>query len=274
MIRNAALASRFLNRPLALLPSHAAMLFEMIRSDAQPMALLGGPVAEPRAYKPYPVIDGVAVVSVSGCLVHGYDWYSWGPQTAYERIRQALALAFEDDEARAVALCIDSPGGECSGCFDLADAIYAAREIKPVWAIVDEACYSAAYALGSSAERLLVPRTGGVGSIGVIWQHTSIAGALEQAGIAVTTLTYGARKADGNPTAPFSDEAAARIQADIDTLGELFVETVARNRGIAASKIRDMQAGTFLGRAGVSAGLADDVLSADAAMLALIELVA
>jgi len=33
------------------------------------------------------------------------------------------------------------------------------------------------------------------------------------------------------PTTPLSDEAESKMQADIDTLGEMFVALVARNRG-------------------------------------------
>ncbi|WP_325095499.1 S49 family peptidase, partial [Burkholderia contaminans] len=59
-------------------------------------------------------------------------------------------------------------------------------------------------------------------------------------------------------------------QSDIDAMGELFVETVARNRGLAASKVRDTQAATYLGERGVKLGLADAVMPPDAAFRALL----
>ena len=274
MIRNALLAARFLNRPLAMLESQSVLLLDMIRSGTQPAALSPELNDRDAGHKPYQVVGAVAVIPVRGCLLHGAGWYWWGYSTAYDQIRGAFAAAINDDAVRAIALLIDSPGGECAGCYDVVDAIYAMRGTKPVHAIVDETAYSAAYAIASAADRIWVPRTGGVGSIGIIWQHTSIAGALEKAGIEVETFTFGALKAEGQPERRLSDDAAKRVQADIDTLGELFVDTVARNRSIAASAVRDTQAGTFMGAAGVAAGLADEVSSADAAFMAILDLVA
>ena len=274
MIRNALLASRFLNQPLALLPAQSALLFDMVQSDPARVALTPGALDRDGGWKPYTVVGSVAIIAIRGVLVHGSGWYWWGYSTAYDQIRDAAALALDDDTVRAIVLLIDSPGGECAGCFDLADAIYGMRGSKPIHAIVDEAAYSAAYALASATDKIWVPRSGGVGSIGIIQQHTSIVGALEKAGVEVTLFTYGDFKADGYPETKLSDGAVKRIQADIDVLGDLFVDTVARNRGIEASKIRSMQAGTFLGAAGVEAKLADAVSSADAAFLAVLELAA
>ena len=57
-------------------------------------------------------------------------------------------------------LDIDSPGGEVSGCFDLVDTIAAARGQKPIWSIVDDCACSAAYAIASAADRIILPRDG------------------------------------------------------------------------------------------------------------------
>ncbi|TOL42864.1 serine peptidase, partial [Vibrio parahaemolyticus] len=70
-----------------------------------------------------------------------------------------------------ICLDIDSPGGEVAGCFDLVDLIYELRGKKPIYAILSENAYSAAYAIASAADKIYVPRTGGVGSVGVIVIH-------------------------------------------------------------------------------------------------------
>nr|WP_025826142.1 S49 family peptidase [Acetobacter persici] len=128
-------------------------------------------------------------------------------------------------------------------------------------AIVDEMACSAGYALASAAETITLPRTGEVGSIGVVSMHVDITGALEQDGIKVTTFQFGDRKTDGYPTTPLSDEAIKSQQADTDSLGALFVSTVARNRGLKPEAITDMQAAVYRGQLGVEAGLADAVMS-------------
>lgn len=219
----------------------------------------------------YDLVAGVAVLSITGILVPtlGTMAHCEGA-TAYDAIRARFLTALADPAADAIVLSIDSGGGRVDSLFDLVDLIYSARSIKPLMAILCESAYSAAYALASACEQITVPRSGGVGSIGVIAEHMDISGMLDKAGVKVTLLTYGDRKADGNDTQPLSDPALSRMQHDIDTLGEMFVETVARNRGIPADAVRNTEAGTFMGQAGVDAGLADRVMAPDAAFRELL----
>jgi signal peptide peptidase SppA len=170
-----------------------------------------------------------------------------------------------DPEVAGICLDIDSPGGEVAGCFDLVDEIYHARGSKPIHAILTENAYSAAYAIASAADRIHVPRTGGVGSVGVIVIHCDWSQRIKEDGLAVTIITYGDRKAESNPYVKLSDQARAAIQDDVDTMGRLFVSTVARNRGISEKTIRNTQAACFLAADGVQLGLADAVMTPDAA---------
>lgn len=225
--------------------------------------------ANPR--KGYEVVEGIAIIEVKGTLVQKLGTLKpTSGMTGYDGIRQNFLTAMHDSAVEAIMLDIDSPGGEVSGCFDLVDTIYAARGTKPIWSILNDSAYSAAYAIASAADRITVPRTGGTGSIGVICMHVDFSAALTDAGFKVTFITYGDRKADGHPEIPLSKEALARFQADIDTMGELFVNTVARNRKIAASAVRDTQAATYLGEQGVAQRLADIVAAPDAAFRALL----
>src|SRR5260363_15750 len=120
----------------------------------------------------------------------------------YDGLRQNIWRALADPEVHALALDIDSPGGMVAGCFDLADAIFEARGEKPIWAMVNEQACSAAYALASSADVVTVPRTGTTGSIGILYLHVDVSRAQRDAGLNVTLLNYGARKADGHPARP------------------------------------------------------------------------
>ncbi|WP_233869669.1 S49 family peptidase [Paraburkholderia adhaesiva] len=277
------LAQRLFNVPLAITPDKleivmAALaerfgLTRLMRTDGE-LILLDGSYdpGEPAQEPPYEVIEGVALVPVHGTLVAKLGTlHPYSGMTGYDGIRANLAMALADDAVRAIVLDVDSPGGEVAGCFDLADAIHAARGTKPLHAILTENAYSAAYALASACDSVTVPRTGGTGSIGVIVAHVDFSKALTAAGITVTLITYGARKADASDVQPLSDEARARIQADVDTVGELFVATVARNRALTPAKVRDTEGLTYLGAAGVKAGLADAVMAPDAAFLALLD---
>lgn len=206
--------------------------------------------------------NGVATISIMGTLVQrSVGLNAFSGLKSYKEIEEDFLKAIEDSNVKAIALHIDSPGGEVSGCFDLADTIYEARGSKPIWAIVDEMACSAAYAIASAADEILAPRTASVGSIGVVWLHADYSRAERNAGIDYTFIHAGERKVDGNSYEPLSAEAAKRIQREIDDTYEIFLETVARNRGIEIEKLKNTQAATFNGREAEKIGLIDKISS-------------
>ena len=220
---------------------------------------------------PYDVDQGVAILDVSGTLVQkSSNLRPYSGMLGYNAIRHNFLAALNDKKVKAIVLSIDSPGGEVAGCFDMADLIYESRGIKPTLAILNESAYSAAYALASACEQITVPRTGGTGSVGVICMHIDQSKLIDKAGVAVTIIKYGDRKADGNQFNPLSKEALDRFQADVDEMGELFVATVARNRNLSVDVVRKTQATTFLGAAGVEIGFADAVMAPDEAFRSLL----
>ena len=276
------LAQRMFNTPLALHPAKAEVAmaalserFGITRISASDW--LGDEDRESFSRKGrdtgYDVIAGIAIVPVQGTLVQKLgSLRPYSGMTGYDGIRQAFLTALTDDAVKGIMLDIDSPGGEVAGCFDLVDEIYRARGTKPIWSVLTESAYSAAYAIASAADRIVVPRTGGVGSVGVIVMHCDWTQKVKDDGLAVTIINYGDRKAESNPYRKLSEQARDAIQQDVDAMGELFVNTVARNRGIAFKTIRSTQAATFLAAEGVELGLADAIASPDAAFRDLIAL--
>ena len=248
----------------------------LVRASGDTVILAPPDLMDERADdKPYQVVDGVAIVPVCGTLVQKLGSIRpYSGMTGYDGIRAMLAAALADAEVRAIMLDIDSPGGEVAGCFDLVDAIFAARGEKPIWAVCNEVAYSAAYAIASAADRITVPRSGGCGSIGVISILADMSKALTAGGITVHVIRYGDRKMRGNQFEPMTKDDLDEFQADIDAMGVLFCETVARNRGIPVANVTGTEAATFLGEAGVAIGLADAVLAPDAAFRALCALAA
>ena len=221
--------------------------------------------------KPYPVSpDGIAVISVSGTLVKKASWMdAESGLQSYEMIRGMVADARDDPGIRGILLDVDSPGGEVGGLFDLADEVHAAREQKPVYAIANDEAFSAAYALASSAQRLFLTRTGGVGSIGVIAVHMDQSGWDEKMGRKYTAIYAGARKNDFSTHMPLSDGARENLQGEVDRLYEMFVASVAHNRGISPALVRKTDAGLYWGEKAISAGLADQIGSFDDALAAV-----
>lgn len=212
---------------------------------------------------PYPVVDGIAVIEIAGVLIHRGGWIGQSSgQTSYEGIAAQIEAAARDPSVRAVALEIDSFGGEVAGVFDLADQIRALRRNKPVWAFVAEHAFSAGYALASQADRILLPRTGAVGSIGVVVMHADLSSQLDQDGVRVTLIHSGQHKVDGNPYEPLPEAVRDDIQREIDVLRFLFAETVAVGRAGRLSQEAALatEAATYRGMDAVAVGLADEVI--------------
>ena len=278
------LAQRVLNTPLIIHPGKAEVILAAL---GERFGISG---FTPGAFQPwhdaglaerldafgvtdrgFDLVDGVAVIPVEGTLVAKNDSIRpFSGLTGYDGIRFAFNAALADPAVAAIVLDIDSPGGEVSGCFDLVDMIAASRGKKPIWAILTESAYSAAYAVASAADKIIVPRTGGAGSIGVIAVITEMSGWLKNQGVTANIIRFGARKADGNPYEALPPEARERFQAQIDKLGELFVETVAENRGLKPEAVRDMEAATFMADEALALGLVDAVAAPEDAFAALL----
>lgn len=212
--------------------------------------------------RPFTLVDGVAVIGIAGTLVHRGAWIGQSSGlTSYEGIAAQLSVALADPSVRGIALDIDSFGGEAAGAFDLADRIRAARQVKPLHAFVGDHALSAAYALASQADHIVLSRTGAVGSIGVVAIHSDMSGALDQKGIAVTLLHAGARKVDGNPYQPLPDGVRDRMMRDLEVMRFLFAETVAAGRGSSLDHAATLatEAAVFRGAEAITAGLADEL---------------
>jgi signal peptide peptidase SppA len=272
---------KFINRPVALRIDWAAEPIAALAnhfgapriawSGGAPTPQSGrGSVPRSRGGRDLTVVDGIAIVPIYGMLVNklGADGPFCG-FTGYDYIHSALMDALQARDVQAIILDIDSPGGEVAGLFDLTDQIFSVRAEKPIWAVLSETAASAAYAIAAATSCVTIPQTGTAGSIGVIAMHVDMSRALDAAGLTVTLLKFGDRKDDGNEMAPLSREARRRFQADIDTLGELFVSRIARYRNRPSGAIRAQQAATYLGSEAISAGLADAVMSPSAAFAAL-----
>lgn len=217
-------------------------------------------------YRPYNITNGVLQVPVQGMLLNRFSYQFGRWATGYQYIERALARGLEDENVKAIALIIDSPGGEVSGCFELGDKLYEARSIKPIRAFAADHAYSAAYALGSAATDLMVTRSGGTGSVGVVTAHVDWSAALAQDGVKVTFIFAGSHKVDGNPYEKLPDDVKARIQERIDKTYAVFTGTVARNRNLEDQAVRDTEALTFDAQDSVAKGFADGIGALDEQM--------
>ena len=260
------LASRLFGTPLLV---HRAKLDVLLAVMGERLGVAAPAVdlALPAPKTSSAVPPGIAVIPIYGTLVKralGLDAASG--LTSYGEIAVLLEAALADPTVNGIVLDIDSPGGEASGSFELARRVRGAAAIKPIWAVANDAAYSAAYAMACSASRLLVSETGGVGSIGVIALHVDQSVKDANAGYRYTAITAGAHKNDYSPHHPLSDAAKSELQGEVDRLYAMFTEHVAAMRGLALDDVRATEAGLYFGHHAVSQGLADGVQSLDATL--------
>ncbi|MFD1913806.1 S49 family peptidase [Halodurantibacterium flavum] len=232
-----------------------------------------GTRARVRGQRLYQIRDGIAVIEATGTLVHRGEWIGESSgTTSYEGLTAQILAAAEDPVVRGIALEVDSYGGEVAGVFDLCDTIRAVRAQKPVWAFVAEAALSGGYALASQADRIILPRTGEAGSIGVLWVHADHSQALADRGIAITLIHAGAHKVDGNPFEAMPPDVRADMQARVGRTRDLFAATVAAGRAgrLTHAAALATEAQVYRGADAVAAGLADEVSDMRSAFTAFV----
>lgn len=251
------LAGRLFGVPLLI---HRPKL-DVILSVMAPRLNLDAPAilaALPTTRQAPALTPGIAILPIHGTLVRrtvGLEANSG--LLSYQAIQAGLDAALVDPAVAGILLDVDSPGGESGGLFDLADRIQAAAKLKPVWAIANETAFSAAYALASAASRLVVTRTSGVGSVGVIAMHIDQSARDAKEGLLYTPITAGTHKDDLSPHAPITDAARTVLQAEVDRLYGLFIDTVAGHGRLDTDALRATEAGLFFGADSVTARLAD-----------------
>lgn len=273
--------SQATNAPLLLEPAYARVFFcalgresgigslqipqDQERLDQAGMELVTGSYMsgdKPRA-RFYQVVNGIAMLPVSGTLVHKLGGMRpFSGMTGYDGITARLQQAMDDPDVKGVLLDIDSPGGQAAGAFDCADMIYRLGEQKPVWALANDLSCSAAMLLASACQRRLVTQTSRIGSIGVVMAHTSYAGKLEQEGIDITLIYSGSHKVDLNGTRELPESIRADYQQKMDDARLMFAEKVAQYTGLSVDAVMATEAATYDGRAGIDAGLADEMVNA------------
>lgn len=210
---------------------------------------LGDPLA--REIRPEHVLTRagpVAVISIEGTLIHKGRWLDTDSgETSYEGLWTQVRAAQASPSVRGVVFEVDSFGGEISGVFDLADAIFELSAAKPTIAILTDHAYSAGYLLASAARSIVMPSTGGCGSIGVVELHVNYAKSLADAGVKVTVLAAGKHKADGNPFQKLAPSVANRISGQLEALRLEMALAIGRYRSasISAEDVLDTEGRDF-----------------------------
>lgn len=282
------IADRLNMQPVMISPAHVNMITDSLRqmhaanhdveeSESQRarvnlLAAYGYEYEAQSEEKPFVFADGIAFIPVTGLLINRFS-YQWGWVTGYNFIRAQLTAALDDSDVKMILFDCHSGGGEVSGCFELCADIFASRAVKPSVAVVDSASYSACYAIASSASKIVVTPSGGVGSIGVVAMHLDYSKWLSEVGIKVSFIFSGDHKVDGNMYEELPEPVRKSIQSRVDATRQEFVSLVATNRGLDTQVVFDTQAKCYSASEALGMGLIDAIQPPlEAVQASLIEL--
>ena len=201
-----------------------------------------------------------AVVEIKGEIARGAD-------ASAEFVVAAMKSAFEDDGAKGVVLLINSPGGSPvqAGIINDEIARLKAKHKKPVYAVVEETCASAAYYIAAGADQVFVDKASLVGSIGVLMGGFGFTGTMEKLGVERRLLTSGENKGFLDPFSPMSEPQRQHAQQMLDQIHTQFIDVVKKGRG---DRLKTQTPGLFsglfwTGQQAVDLGLADQLGNVD-----------
>jgi protease IV len=214
-------------------------------------------------YRGSPSVDKTsphtAVIEIKGEIASGGD-------ASAENIVAAMRSAFEDAGAQAVVLLINSPGGSPVQAGIINDEIKRLRvkHKKPVYAVVEEACASAAYYIAAATDRIFVDKASIVGSIGVLMDGFGFTGLMEKLGVERRLMTAGENKGFLDPFSPQTEKQRVFAQSMLDQVHRQFIDAVKTGRGKRLKDAPELFSGLFwTGQQAVDLGLADQLGNLD-----------
>jgi protease-4 len=178
----------------------------------------------------------------------------------------SLRSAFEDEGSQAVVLLINSPGGSPvqAGIINDEIARLKKKHNKPVYAVVEESCASAAYYIAVAADQIYVDKASIVGSIGVLMDGFGFTGLMDKLGIERRLMTAGENKGFLDPFSAQTKTQRAHAQAMLDQIHQQFIAVVRTGRGDRLKETPELFSGLFWnGQRAVELGLADGLGSLD-----------
>ncbi|MFN0183807.1 MAG: S49 family peptidase [Aquabacterium sp.] len=189
-----------------------------------------------------------------------------GTEASADQLIAGIKLAFEDAQAQAVVLRINSPGGSPVQAGIVYDEIrrLKAKHKKKVYAVVEEICASGAYYIAVAADEIYVDKASLVGSIGVLMDGFGFTEAMAKLGVERRLMTAGENKGMLDPFSPQNEKQRAFAQAMIDQVHQQFIKVVKEGRGKRLKDDATLFSGLFWnGEQAVALGLADATGSLD-----------
>lgn len=204
--------------------------------------------------------EHTALVKLDGVIAPDAD-------ASADNITSALQDAFEADDAKAVILRINSPGGSPVQAGYINDEIRRLRKEypdKPLYAVVADVCASGGYFVAVAADKIYVDKASIIGSIGVRMDSFGFVKAIDKLGIERRLLTAGEHKGFLDPFLPTRKDDVEHVKGLLNNIHQQFIDRVKAGRGDRLKDSPELFSGMiWTGEQGVELGLADDFGSSD-----------
>ena len=200
-----------------------------------------------------------AVIEIKGEIASDSD-------ASAEAVVASMRTAFEDSGAQAIVLLINSPGGSPVQAGIINDEIKRLRDKhkKPVYAVVEESCASAAYYIAAATDQIFVDKASIVGSIGVLMDGFGFTGLMDKLGVERRLMTAGENKGFLDPFSPQTEKHRVFAQSMLDQVHKQFIDVVKAGRGKRLKDTPELFSGLFwTGQQAVEMGLADQLGNLD-----------
>jgi protease-4 len=166
----------------------------------------------------------------------------------------------ESENAKALLLSLDSPGGTTTGSEKLYEELRRLAEKKPVVAVVGNLAASGAYIAALATDRIVARKTSLVGSIGVLFQFPNFYKLLENVGVKVEEVKSSPLKAAPNGLEPTSEAAKAAIASLVADSYEWFKGLVKERRKLDDAELAKVSDGrVFTAHQGLPLKLVDSI---------------
>lgn len=225
-------------------------------------ARLGRPLA--REDQRYALNDGgVGVLQISGVIAPKSNLFmevSGG--MSLQKASVQMESAAIDPNVKSLVIAADTPGGNVLGVPEFAALVYRIAQHKPVVVHSDGQLASAGYWFGAAANAVYISGpVVQVGSIGVVVTRNYNPSATMQE----EHVTAGKYKRIAKANEPLSADSRAVVQTDVDYVYSLFVDDIARFRGVSSDAVLEHMADgrVFRGQQAIDAGLVDGVSTLD-----------
>ena len=214
----------------------------------------------------------IAVIYASGTINGGKSGYDpvngavVGSDTLIEYIRQAR----KDHSIRAIVLRVDSPGGSTIA----SDAIWreltiakTERADRPLIVSMSDLAASGGYYIAMPAQVIVAQPATLTGSIGIFGGKFVTGGVYEKLGAHIESTSTGRHAEINSPARPYNAEEAKKLDEQLQSFYDQFVERVAESRHSTPEKIDAIAQGrVWTGRQAKQNGLVDELGGLDRAV--------